>query len=103
MWSAAPRSRLARNLRPLCTVDSVCTMGMLVGHTASISTAFQNSHTGQNTRGLFCAQLLARMLNPLAKSAVARHLAAHFVHAMNDGRMIPPAERLADLDELHFQ
>ena len=91
------------HLRPLSTVDSVCTMGMGPGHAATISTTIQNSHSPKIARGLFCAQLLARMLHPLAKAAIARHLAANFVHAMNHGRMIPAAKRLTDFDQLHFQ
>jgi hypothetical protein len=91
------------HLRPLGTVDSVCTMGMMLGHAATISTTIQNSHSRRMVRGLLCAQLLARMLHPLAKTTIARHLAAHFVHAMNNGRMIPAAKRLTDFDELHFQ
>jgi hypothetical protein len=91
------------HLRPLSTVDSVCTMGMVPGHAATISTTIQNSHSLPIARGLFCAQLLARMLHPLAKTAIARHLAAHLVHAMNHSRMIATAECLPDLDQLHFQ
>ena len=91
------------HLRPLGTVDSVCTMGMMFGHAAMISTTIKNAHSLQIARGLFCAQLLARVLHPLAKPAIARHLAAHLVHAVNHGRMIPAAKRLTDLDQLHFQ
>ena len=91
------------HLRPLGTVDSVCTMGKALGHAATISTAIQSSHSRRIARGLFCAQLLARMLHSLAKTAIARHLSAHFVHAMNHGRMIPAAKRLTDFDQLHFQ
>jgi hypothetical protein len=91
------------HLRPLSTVDSVCTMGMVLGHTATISTTIQNSHSRRIARGLFCAQLLARMLHPLAKTAISRHLSAHLVHAVNHGRMIPTAKRLTDFDQLHFQ
>ena len=91
------------HLRPLGTVDSVCTMGMMLGHAATISTTIQNSHSPQIVRGLFCAQLLARMLHSLAEPAITRHLSAHLVHAMNHGRMIPAAKRLTDFDELHFQ
>jgi len=91
------------HLRPLGTVDSVCTMGMMLGHAATISTTIQNSPSRRIARGLFCAQLLARMLHPLAKSAITRHLAAHLVHAMNHGRMIAAAKRLTDFDQLHFQ
>ena len=91
------------HLRPLGPVDSVCTMGMKLGHAAMISTTIKNTHSRQIARGLFCAQLLARVLHPLAKPAIARHLAAHLVHAVNHGRMIPAAKRLTDFDQLHFQ
>ena len=91
------------HLRPLGTVDSVCTMGMMLGLAAMISTTIKNAHSPQIARGLFCAQLLARVLHPLAKPAIARHLAAHLVHAVNHGRMIPAAKRLTDFDQLHFQ
>ncbi|MEA2725090.1 MAG: hypothetical protein QOH59_2861 [Gemmatimonadales bacterium] len=91
------------HLRPLGTVDSVCTMGTVPLYSTTISTTIQNSHSPTLARGLFCAQLLARMLYPLAKAAIARHLAAHFVYAVNHGRMVPAAERLTDLDQLHFQ
>ncbi len=90
------------HLRPLGTVDSVCTMGMVLVHAATISTTIKNSHTGRIARGLFCAQLLTRMLHPLAETAIARHLATHLVHAVDHGRMIPAPKRLTDLDQLHF-
>jgi hypothetical protein len=91
------------HLRPLSTVDSVCTMGMVPAHAVTISTTIKNSHTRKISRGLFCAQLLARMLYPLPKTAIARHLPAHLVHAVNHGRMISAAKRLTDFDQLHFQ
>jgi hypothetical protein len=97
------KNSASAHLRPLSTVDSVCTMGMMLGHAATISTTIQNSHSRRVARGLLCAQLLARVLHPLAKTAIARHLAAHFVDAVNHGRMIPAAKRLPDFDELHFQ
>ena len=103
MLSAVANQSARSHLRPLGTVDSVCTMGMVLGHAASISTTIQNSHNPQNARGLFCAQLLAGMLNPLPKTSIARHLATHFVHAMNHGRVVPSTERLSDLDQLHFK
>ena len=53
------------------------------GHTTSISTTIQSSHSERNARGLFCAQLLARVLHPLAKTPIPRHLPADFVHAMD--------------------
>jgi hypothetical protein len=59
------------HLRPLGTVDSVCTMGMMFGPTATISTSIQSSHSPPILRGLFCAQLLARVLHPLAKTTIA--------------------------------
>jgi hypothetical protein len=73
------------HLRPLRTVDSVCTMGMVLDHAATISTTIQNSHSRQIARGLFCAQLLARMLHPLAKTAITRHLTAHLIDTVNHG------------------
>jgi hypothetical protein len=84
MWSAAPSNFAHSHLGPLTSVDIVCAMGMLHDNTASISTTIQNSHTRWIARGLFCAQLLARMLHALTKSAVPRHLTAHFINAMND-------------------
>jgi hypothetical protein len=83
MWSAAPSNFAHSYLGPLSSVDIVCAMGMLHDNTASISTTIKNSHTRCIARGLFCAQLLARMLDTLAESPVSRHLAAHFIDAMN--------------------
>ena len=66
--------RYKKSARPhlgaLSTVDSVCTMGMVLGHVATISTTIKNSHSRPIARGLFCAQLLARMLHALAKPAI---------------------------------
>ena len=91
------------HLGPFGAVDTVCTMGTVPASAATISTTIQSSHSRWRARGLFCAQLLARVLDPLAKTAIPRHLAAHFVHAMNDGGVIPTAKRLTDLHQLHFQ
>src|SRR5215207_5460376 len=59
--------------------------------------------TQGRARGLFCAQLLARVIDALAEGAIARHLTAHLVHAVNHGGVIAAAEGLADLDQLHLQ
>jgi hypothetical protein len=59
------------HLRPLGTVDIVCTMGMMLPPAAMISTSIQSSHSLPNARGLFCAQLLARVLHSLPKTAIA--------------------------------
>jgi hypothetical protein len=91
------------HLRPLSTVDSVCTLGMALRLCASISTLSRVPTPVEKRRGLFCAQLLPSMLDPLTKAAIARHLAAHFVYAMNHRRVIPAAKGLTDFDELHFQ
>src|SRR6476661_191336 len=59
--------------------------------------------TQPHARGLFCAQLLARVLHTLAERAIARHLPAHLVHAVNHRGVVAAAERLADLDQLHLE
>ena len=103
MWSAAATSFPRPHLRPSAAVESVWAMGTAPAHTTSISTTIQSSHSAPPTRGLFCAQLLTCVLHSLAEATIPRHLPAHFVHAMNHGRMIPAAKRLPDLDQLHFQ
>src|SRR5438093_8107332 len=55
------------------------------------------------SRRLWCVQLLPRGLNPFAELAIALQLTLHLVHTVNHRRVIAPAERLADLDELHLQ
>src|SRR5439155_5803807 len=52
---------------------------------------------------LQCGQFLARHLDALLERAVPHHLALALVHAVNYRGVIPAAERLADLDELHAQ
>ena len=103
MWSAAPNESAPSHLAPSASVDSVCTMGTVPGHTAAMSTAIQTSHSPGVARGLFCAQLLAGVLDPFAEATIARHLPAHLVHAVNHGRVVPPTEGLPDLHELHLQ
>jgi hypothetical protein len=70
MWSAATTCFERSHLPRFNPVDTVCTMGMLPLNTTSISTTFQNSHTGERARGLFCAQLLARVFDALTESAI---------------------------------
>src|SRR5689334_3047366 len=48
-------------------------------------------------------EFLARQLDPVAEGTVALHLALDLVDRMDDGRVVAPAEGLADLDELHLQ
>src|SRR5215203_5771396 len=102
MWNAATTIFQRSHLRPSDAVESVWAMGTVPVHTSTISTTVQSSHNTQPARGLFCAQLLARVLDALAEATIPRHLAAHLVHAVNHGRMVPTTKRLADLDELHF-
>ena len=103
MWSGVTSNIARSHLGPFGTVDTVCAMGTLPRNRTSISTTIQNSHTHRSARGLLCAQLLARMLDALTEPTIARHLAAHLVHAMNDCGVIAATERLADLDQLHLQ
>ena len=84
MLNGAPSEFDHARLRPRTSVDSVCAMGTGLTVLLLLSTTFKNSHTAQQTRGLFCAQLLACMLDPFAKPAIARHLAADFIDAVND-------------------
>jgi hypothetical protein len=70
MWSAATSHFLRPHLHRFDPVDSVCAMGTLPRNTASISTTFQNSHRRRIARGLFCAQLLTRVLDSLTESTV---------------------------------
>ena len=84
MLNGAPSEFDHARLRPRTSVDSVCAMGTDLTTLLPLSTAFQNSHTLLQTRGLFCAQLLTCMLDPFAEPAIARHLAADFIDAVND-------------------
>src|SRR6476469_4832313 len=103
MLSAATTIRLHSHLRPRDTVDSMWAMGTEPHSIIPLSTAFQSSHSLPGSRGLFCAQLLTRVLHPLAEAAIARHLPAHLVDAVNHGGVISAAKGLSDLDQLHFQ
>ena len=70
MWSAAATCLERSHLPHFSPVDIVCTMGTVPRNTTSISTTFQNSHTSELARGLFCAQLLARVFDTLTESTV---------------------------------
>src|SRR2546426_12292560 len=52
---------------------------------------------------LQCGQFLPRHLHALLERPVAHHLALDLVHAVNHRGVVPAAERLPDLDELHAQ
>ena len=56
------------------------------------------SHISSTACGLQCGQLLARHFNPFLERAVAHHLTLYFVDAVDHGRVVAAAERLADLD-----
>jgi hypothetical protein len=70
MWSASTTCFERSHLPRFDPVDIVCTMGTEPRNTISISTTIQSSHTGKLARGLFCAQLLARVFNTLTESTV---------------------------------
>jgi hypothetical protein len=70
MWSASATCFECSHLPRFDPVDIVCTMGTEPRNTTSISTTIQSSHTGEFARGLFCAQLLARVFNTLTESTV---------------------------------
>jgi len=91
------------DLDPSDRVDTVWDMGTATRPFRLCPRLSRFAHTVLETRGLFCGQLLARVLHPLTKATVARHLPAHFVHAMNHRRVVSSAEGLADLDQLHLQ
>src|SRR5262245_6929107 len=98
MWAAPCNAPRDGRLRSRDRVETLCAVGM----TAPGSSPASRVPTAPVcTRGLFCGQLLPRVLHPLAKPPIPRHLPAHLVHAVNDGRVIAPAEGLADLDQLH--
>src|SRR2546421_4553091 len=77
-----------------------------VGNRPSFPTPPRHVHTGPHLPAhmwLQCGQLLTRHFDPLLERPVPHHLPLHLVHRVNDRRVIPPAERLPDLDELHAQ
>jgi hypothetical protein len=98
MLSGAPTESAHAHLRARTSVDTVCAMGTAPLKMLPLSTAIQSSHIPPLARGLLCAQLLARVLDSLAEPAIARHLAAHLIDAVDHGRVIAPAEGLSDLD-----
>jgi hypothetical protein len=71
MLSGAPTESAHAHLRARTSVDTVCAMGTIPHKLLLLSTTIQTSHIPPTTRGLFCAQLLTRMLDPLAKPAIA--------------------------------
>ena len=103
MLNIAPSEFSEAGLPARTSVDSMWAMGTGAFTLLPMSTAIKNSHMRQRARGLFCAQLLTRVLYPLAKAPIARHLAADFIYAVNHRRVISAAERLPDFHQLHFQ
>src|SRR5579859_2538922 len=73
------------------------------GETALLSGVVQTANIAPPTRGLLCAQLLARIFDLLPEGPIARHLALHLVHTVDDRGMVAAAEGLSDLDQLHLQ
>ncbi len=59
------------------------------------------SNSGQSACALRCGQFASGQLDPLAQLAVAPHLVFYLSNTVYHGRMVSPAERLTDLDELH--
>jgi hypothetical protein len=70
MLSGAPTESAHTHLRARTSVDTVCAMGTMPHEQRLPSTTIKTSHTSRITRGLFCAQLLARMLDSLAEPAI---------------------------------
>src|SRR5207249_138080 len=91
------------HLDSFSVVDTLCAMGTQPVHLLHCPLLSRKPTATKLARGLFCGQLLARMLDPLAKPPIARHLPAHLVYTMDHGRMISSSERLPDLDQLHLQ
>jgi hypothetical protein len=96
MLNVAPSEFGEAHLPVPTAVDTVCAMGTCAVTLPLLSTTIKNSHMLQRARGLFCAQLLTRVLDAFAEAAVARHLATDFIDAVNDGGMISAAECLPD-------
>ena len=70
MWSAATTRFERSHLPHFSPVDSVCTMGMLLPLRYRSPLLSRIPTQGEFARGLFCAQLLARMLHTLTESTV---------------------------------
>src|SRR5512134_2451978 len=73
------------------------------GTTDAPSTAPTLANIPRAACWLDCGQLLARQLHALLEAPVAHHLALDLVDAMDHGRVVPAAEGLPDLDQLHAQ
>jgi hypothetical protein len=71
MLSGAPTESAHAHLRAPTSVDTVCAMGTTPHKMLLLSTTIHTSHIPSITRGLFCAQLLARVFDPLAEPAIA--------------------------------
>jgi hypothetical protein len=71
MLSGAPTESAHAHLRARTSVDTVCAMGTVPHELLRLSTTIQSSHIIPSARGLFCAQLLASMLDPLAEPTIA--------------------------------
>src|SRR3989449_4524294 len=50
---------------------------------------------------LQCGQLLARHFDAFLERPVTHHLPLYLVDRVDHGRVVPPPERLPDLDQLH--
>jgi hypothetical protein len=85
MLNVAPSEFGEAQLPAQMSVDTVCAMGTCVITLPPMSTTIKNSHTIRRARGLFCAQLLTRVLNAFAEAPIPRHLPADFVDAVDDG------------------
>jgi hypothetical protein len=96
MLNVAPSEFDEAHLAVPTSVDTVCAMGTCVITLPMLSTTIKNSHMLQRARGLFCAQLLTRVLVAFAEAAIAGHLPADFIDAVNDGGMVSAAECLPD-------
>src|SRR2546422_1041281 len=62
--------------------------------------ASTRAHISPPTCWLQCGQLLARHFDALLERPVPHHLPLDLVHRVNHRRVIPPPERLPDLDQL---
>ena len=103
MLSGATNQSAQLHLRPRRAVESMCAMGTGPAQSLGCPPLSRVPTAAALARGLFCAQLLTRMLHPLAKPSIARHLPAYLVHAVNHRGVISASKSLPDLDQLHFQ
>jgi hypothetical protein len=71
MLRGSPTESAHAQLRPPTSVDTMCAMGTMPHKMLPLTTTIHTSHIPSSTRGLFCAQLLARVFDPLAEPAIA--------------------------------